>query len=141
MVEKAHTAGGSAWWPNLYDPWRSLAERATDYFTPRADAAATEHYYEINVELPAMAKEDIDVNMHEHVVTISGEKKRRAGDDGKTFFFSERGYGAFQRSFRLPADAESDKITAEFKDGLLTIRAAKAGSPPERRQRIEVRGT
>lgn len=144
MVEKSHTAGqmggqGGGLWPNLYEPLRGLGGKLADWFAPAADAAAGEGYYEINVELPGVASEDVDVALHENVLTVRGEKRFAKREEGRSYFFSERSYGAFERSFRLPSDADPEKITADFKDGVLTLLVAKAGPPPERARRIEIR--
>jgi len=144
MVEKSHTAGQmgghtGGLWPSLYEPLRGLGGKLPDWFAPAADAAAGEGYYEINVELPGVAPEDVDVALHENVLTVKGEKRFTRTEEGRSYFFSERNYGAFERSFRLPSDADPQKITADFKDGVLTLLVAKAGPPPERARRIEIR--
>ena len=125
MVEKSHTAG---WWPNLYEPLRGIGEKIADWFAPRADAAATQEFYEINMELPGVATQDIDVSINNGTLTIKGQKQSQRQESGRTYFFTEREYGAFQRSFRLPPDVEADKIGADFKDGILTVRVPKAGA-------------
>jgi HSP20 family protein len=58
-------------------------------------------------------------------LTIQGEKRFDHEEMGRTYFFSEREYGAFQRSFRLPPDAASDRIDAAFKNGVLSVRIPK----------------
>jgi len=58
-------------------------------------------------------------------LTIQGEKRFEHEETGRTYFFSEREYGAFQRSFRMPPDADGDRIDAAFKNGVLTIKIPK----------------
>jgi HSP20 family protein len=70
---------------------------------------------------------------------IRGEKKSERQESGRTFFFSELEYGSFQRSFRLPADADADKIDAAFKDGVLNLRIAKADTSKPAGKKISVR--
>ena len=141
MVEKAHTAAGTGegWWPSIYAPLRQAGQKIADFFAPQAEAAATENAYEISLELPGVTADNIDVSVHDNVLTIKGEKRSERTETGRTYFFSEREYGAFQRSFRLPADAEADKITADFKDGVLDVRIAKQGPAAEAARRIQVR--
>lgn len=142
MVEKSHTAGpAAAWWPSFFEPLRGIGERVADFFAPLAEAAATSESYEIHVELPGVSSEEIDVGAHEHVLTVSGEKRPEHESAGRTFFFSERSYGSFQRSFRLPPDADTDKITADLRDGVLSLKVPKLGPPPEERRKIKVRVT
>jgi HSP20 family protein len=142
MVEKGHTAGDvtSGFWPRLPSEIQSIARRVANYFAPESDASATQDAYEINVELPGVAQEDIDVSVHDNVLMVKGEKKYQREEKGKTYFFSERAYGAFQRSFRLPPDSHGDQIQANFKDGVLTILVPKSGPQKEKAQKIEVRG-
>ena len=135
MVEKTHSAG---WWPSLYDPLRNIGEKIADWFAPRSEASAVEDSYEITMELPGVKAEDVDVSLDNNTLTVKGEKRFQREERGRSYFFSEREYGAFQRSFRLPADADHDSVSAEFKDGLLSIRLRKAGPPPETGKRIKV---
>lgn len=141
MVEKTHTAAGEArpWWPNLYEPLRGLGQRIADFFAPSADAAATDACYEVNMELPGVSADDIDVSVHDNLLTIKGEKRAEREEKGRTYFFSEREYGAFQRSFRLPGDVRADDVTADFKDGVLKLRIPKAGPPPAQAHKVEIR--
>lgn len=123
MVERSHTAG---WVPQqIYAPLRRLGEKVADWFAPKADAAMAEDYYEISLELPGVAAEDIVVGVQEGALTVQGEKRFDHEESGRTYFFSEREYGAFQRSFRLPPDAAKDRIDAAFKNGVLNVRIAK----------------
>jgi HSP20 family protein len=140
MVEKSHTATGHLgdWWPSVYGPLRNVGQKIADFFAPEADASTTDQYYEINIELPGVAPEDVDVTVHENNLTIKGEKQARRDEQGRTYFFSERIYGAFQRSFRLPADTDPDKIAADFKDGVLTIKIAKQSEMPDKARKIQV---
>lgn len=138
MVEKSHTAG---WWPDLYEPLRNIGQRVADWFAPRSDASALEDYYEINVELPGVKTEDVDVSVEDNSLTVRGEKRYEREETGRTYFFSEREYGAFQRTFRLPPDADGEKIDAEFSDGILRLRVAKRTPLKTEGRRIEVRKT
>jgi HSP20 family protein len=136
MVEKTHTAG---WWPSVYEPLRNLGQSVADWFAPRSDASAMEDYYEINVELPGVKAENVDVSVHDNSLQVSGEKSSQREETGRTFFFSEREYGAFQRTFRLPADADQDKIDASFSEGVLRLRIAKRAAHATNAKKIEVR--
>ena len=135
MVEKSHTAGSR---PALYEPLKSLGEKIADWFAPHSEASAAEDSYDISLELPGVSADDIDVSVHEGHLTIKGEKRAEREEKGRTYFFSEREYGAFERSFRLPTDAQSSKITAEFKDGVLTVKVPKTEPPADRIKRIKV---
>ena len=138
MVEKSHTAG---WWPDLYEPLRNIGQRVADWFAPRSDASALEDFYEINVELPGVKTEDVDVSIEDNSLVVRGDKRFEHEETGRTYFFSEREYGAFQRTFRLPPDVDSDKIDAEFRDGILRLKIAKRASSQIAGRKIDVRKT
>jgi HSP20 family protein len=107
MVERSHTAG----WPSqIYAPQRQMNEKTTYWFAPKADGAMTEDYYGISVELPGVAVGDLQIIAQDGTLTVQGEKRFDHAESGRTYFFSEREYGAFQRSFRLPPDAAADRI-------------------------------
>ena len=141
MVEKSHTAGQTAggWYPSLLKPFHEVGHRIADFFVPEADAAATGEHYEVNVELPGVSLEDITIDVHENTMTVHGEKKTEREEKGKTYFFSERTFGSFERSFRLPANVDADKVTADFKGGVLSISIPKAGPSLEETRRIEIK--
>lgn len=136
MVEKSHTAG---WWPDLYEPLRNIGQRVTDWVAPRSDASAVEDCYEINVELPGVKTEDVDVSIEDNSLVVRGEKRFEHEETGRTYFFSEREYGAFQRTFRLPPDADCGNIDAEFKDGILHLKIKKQPSSQTAGRRIAIR--
>lgn len=136
MVEKSHTAG---WWPNLYEPLRTIGNKVAEWFAPASDASALDDCYEINVELPGVGAEDVDVSVHDHNLTVRGEKRFQREETGRSFFFSEREYGAFLRTFRLPPDADSEKIDAAFSDGVLSLKIAKTGTSKSAEKKIAIR--
>ncbi len=138
MVEKSHTAG---WWPSVYEPLRQMGEKVADWFAPRSEASALEDYYEINVELPGVKAEDVDITMQDNSLAVRGEKRSDRKETGQSFYFSEREYGAFQRTFRLPEDADGDKIDAQFSDGVLRLKIAKQSPSMPSPKKIEIRKT
>lgn len=105
---------------------------------PEADVVETEKEIQVQMEMPGMKPEQIDVGLENNVLTISGEKQqeRTEGDERSTWHLTERRYGRFSRSFVLPRDVEADGIQAHFEDGVLTVVVPK--SERARRRRIEV---
>lgn len=136
MVEKSHTAGSLQ---NFYEPLRAFGQRVADWFAPRSDASAMEDYYEINVELPGVKAEDVDVSIHDNSLVVRGEKRFEREEKGRTYYFSEREHGAFQRTFRLPPDADSDKIEATYSDGVMCLKISKRKSSTSGGKKIKVR--
>ena len=118
MVEKSHAAG---LWPSLYEPFRTMGTRLADWLSPASEASSDEGAYTIAMELPGVAEDHLELTVDGGVVSVKGEKKSAREESGETWFFSERQYGAFSRSFRLPADADEAGVRADLKDGVLTI--------------------
>ncbi len=124
MVETSHKSG---FFPSLADPFRTLGARVADWFAPASEASADDGAYRISMEVPGVAEQDIDITLHEGAVTITGKKDSTRTEKGETWFFSEREFGSFSRSFRLPPDADGDGIAADLKDGVLTLTVPKRG--------------
>jgi HSP20 family protein len=122
MVEKS--APGS-FWPSLYEPFRMMGTRLADWLSPAAEASQNGDGYRIAVELPGVAEDDIHVTVEDGVLQIKGEKKSEREEKGDTWYFSERQFGSFSRSFRLPSDADAGGVKAEMKDGVLTVTVPK----------------
>lgn len=137
MVEKSEHGG---LWPSLYDPLRAFGARLADWLTPASEASSGADGYDIAIELPGVSQDDIELTVEEGVVTVRGEKKTQTEKKGDTWYFSERQYGAFRRSFRLPPDADGSKASAEMKDGVLHVKVPKlAPQQAARPNRIEIR--
>ncbi len=118
MVEKSHAAG---LWPSLYEPFRAAGSRLADWLSPASEASSDDGAYRISIELPGVGEDDLELTVDGGVLSVKGEKRTSREEQGETWFFSERQYGAFSRSFRLPADADEAAVRADLKDGVLSI--------------------
>ena len=76
-------------------------------------------------ELPGIDPKDIDVSLHDNVLTLKGEHKQAKEEKEENYHRVERSYGSFIRSLRLPAEVASDKVNATYKDGVLTVKVNK----------------
>jgi HSP20 family molecular chaperone IbpA len=92
----------------------------------------------VKAELPGMKKEDIDVNISDDVITISGEKKSEEKVEKKDYYRLERSYGSFTRTLRLPAETQTDKAKASFKDGILEVRMPKTEAALQKTKKISI---
>ncbi|GAK60908.1 heat shock protein hsp20 [Candidatus Vecturithrix granuli] len=100
---------------------------------PAVDMAETDTAIVIHAELPGMTKKDVDISLQDNILTIQGEKKRKKKAKHEDFYLVERSFGRFYQAFTLPAAVKSDKITATFKHGVLTITLPKSeGAQPKR---------
>ncbi len=102
-------------------------------FIPRVDIVEDKESIGLHVELPGMKKDDIKVLVEDGVLQISGERKQESEEKDRNYVRSERVYGSFSRSFTLPDNVETDKISAEYKDGVLnvTLRKTEKAKPKE----------
>src|SRR6056297_1373039 len=85
-------------------------------FDPAMDVEETGKEFKLTAELPGMDKKDVNISLKDDVLTISGEKKEEKEKEENDYYRSERVFGKFQRSFRLPDVVEEDKIEAEFEN-------------------------
>jgi len=106
----------------------------------RADLSETEEAYELQVDLPGMKKGDVSIDYSEGVLTISGERRDEREDKRKGYYLSERSYGAYHRSFRVPDSVSHDDIAAQFKDGVLTVTLPKTAEAKKTSRKIDVKG-
>jgi len=109
-----------------------------EWVAPASEASTNGDDYTITVELPGVKEKDVTLSAHDGMVTLKGEKKTEREEKGETWFFSERQYGAFSRSFRLPPDADEDKVSADLKDGVLTISVPKKTAEPPVDRRVKI---
>lgn len=108
-------------------------------FNPVVDVDQQDNQYEITVELPGVRREDVNVEMTEDTLTISGSKERKETRGEGENRQSERVYGRFQRAFRLPDDTLRENIQARFSDGVLTVTVPRDESQRQSQaRRIEV---
>ncbi len=91
---------------------------------------------EARFELPGMAKEDLDVEVHGGQLVVSGEKHMSSSREDGGCLVTERAFGRFRRAIALPAEVSLDDSRADYKDGVLTIRLPKAAAASERSVRI-----
>ena len=87
---------------------------------------------------PGVKKEDIEINMTDQSITISGEKKKEEKIDKKGFYRLERSYGSFTRSFTFPSEVRTDDVKATFKDGVLEIRIPKTEEAKKKARKVSI---
>jgi HSP20 family protein len=90
-------------------------------WSPEVDISEDDHGYLLKADLPEMKKDDVRVTVEDGILSVSGERKGEKEDQKRKFHRIERSYGTFRRSFTLPEDADSKKVTAEFRDGVLKV--------------------
>ena len=111
-----------------------LAAQHGTAWAPPIDVYETEDRYVVTAEVPGVSRDAIDVAVHDNRLTLRGT---RAGDEepsAQHFHQIERGHGTFQRTFQFADPVLTDAISADLKDGVLTIMLPKAAAPPRRIQ-------
>ena len=106
-------------------------------WSPEVDISEDDHGYLLKADLPEMKKDDVRVTVEDGILCVSGERKSEKEDHKKKFHRIERCFGSFRRSFTLPEDADSTKVTAEFRDGVLKVHLPT--TPIARSKAIEVK--
>lgn len=135
MVEKTAL---SSFWPSFYEPFRSFGTRLSEWLAPASEAFSDDKSYRIAIELPGVEEKDIEVTVDEGMVTVKGEKKESREEKGDTWYFSERQFGSFSRTFRLPADADQGKVSADLKAGVLTLTVARAAPEAAKSRKVPI---
>ncbi len=120
-----------SWMPRLKMHELEEITPSIDIFTKGDDVV-------VKAELPGIKKEDVDVDLTEDTITISGEKKKEEKVEKKDYYSYESSYGSFKRSFSLPAVVQTEKASAKFKDGVLEIRIPKTEEAKKKEKKIMI---
>ena len=108
------------------------ATRVTGTWEPPVDIYETDDALVLQVELPGVSKDAVNVEVHEHTLRLSGERTREPAVTGGQYHREEGRYGAFQRAFRMPTIVDEAKIQATYQNGILALRLPKhAAATPQ----------
>jgi HSP20 family protein len=119
-------------------PWLSVLKMAEGEIAPSIDIYEENGDVVVKAELPGMKKEDIEVNLSEQTIALSGEKKKEEKVEKKGYYRVERSYGSFRRSFTLPSAVRTDDAIARFKDGVLEIRMPKTEEAKRKVKKVSI---
>ena len=127
-------------------PWRtapftdlpSLSRLQENLADVKFDVAESEDAVEISAELPGMDEGDVELSSSDGVLTIKGEKKTETEEKKKDYYFRERRFGSFARSFRIPDSVDEDKIKATFDKGVLDVVLPKRPEAKAKAKKISI---
>lgn len=105
---------------------------------PTTDMKEDDTAFTISTEFPGMGEEDVEVTVHNGTITVKGEKTEEKKDEKDNYHLTERRYGQFQRSFRLPENIDETSIKATFNKGVLTISMPKSNHASHAERRIMI---
>jgi HSP20 family protein len=105
-------------------------------FAPSFDVRESKETYVFRADLPGVPEKNVEIHMTGNILTIAGERKQDDGQEGERTFALERGHGRFSRAFSLPDGTDGEHVTAELKDGVLTVRVPKRPEVQARRINI-----
>jgi HSP20 family protein len=108
-------------------------------FVPTVNTREGDDAYYIEVDLPGVKKEDINIDVDDNTLTISGERKIKEEHKEDNFYKVESVYGKFERAFSLPEDVDTEKIEAEHKNGVLEIKIPKVQKVEKTPKKIEIK--
>jgi HSP20 family protein len=125
-----------ATFPSVPSRFRSFGRQR---LMPALDVFEKDGKMQIHAELPGMKDSDIEIEIDDDVLTISGEKRDEREVKEDNYYRSERTYGSFRRQVALPAGADTDQVEAKFKDGVLKIEVPIKTTPEPARKKVEVK--
>jgi HSP20 family protein len=121
------------WWPE-----RRFRTEGFEIGGPAVDLYEEKDDIVVKAELPGMEKDNIEVNLADHTLTIKGEKKKEEEVKEKNYYRSERFHGSFLRTLELPKDVHGDKVKASFKNGILEVRLPKTEEAETKEIKVKV---
>ena len=107
-------------------------------WTPRLDVYEDKDNVYVKAELPGLKREEIELSVHDGTLSLSGERKNETKTEGTEQYQAERFFGRFQRTISLPAPIATDKVKAEYKDGILTVTLPKTEEAKPRKIEVNV---
>ena len=107
---------------------------------PSMDLVETQDHFVLKADLPGMSESDVNVELENNVLTISGERKTEQEEQQEGYYRLERATGAFSRSLSLPEGIDAEAVAADFDNGVLTVRIPKPAQVKPRKVKIGVGG-
>jgi len=107
-------------------------------FAPPVDIYEDEHSIQLKLEVPGIDEKDLDIQVENNVLTVSGERKFEKEEKEENFRRVERRYGSFSRSFTLPNTVNTDDIHADYNNGVLNVRLAKRAEAKPKQIKVSV---
>lgn len=108
---------------------------------PALDVVDNKKHVKVKAEIPGMDADDIDLSVHDGLLTIKGEKKEEKEEEGDDFIRHETSYGSFERTISLPEGTDESKVDASFKNGVLKITFGKKKGAEHPSKKIKIKAS
>ncbi len=124
---------------NLHFPFLPKEKAGMNTWSPALDVHDEKEAFTVTLEAPGLKKEDFEISFHDGVLSIAGERKEEKETKERNCFRRERYFGRFSRSVSVPSVVKSDKISAAYKDGVLTVTLPKAEEAKPKQIEVNVK--
>lgn len=125
----------------MESPDRWFGDFSPAGFQPKLDVTDDKNFLRVTCEVPGVDMKDIDVEVQDGVMTITGEKKQEQTSEDEGCYHTERSYGYFRRSIPLPTEVETGKAEAKFDKGILTVKLPKTEKARQQSTKIPIKGS
>jgi HSP20 family protein len=112
-------------WDPFQALWPSQPAEPGQAMPVAFDVKETKDAFIFKADIPGIDSKDVEIKLQQNRLTVSGKREQEKSEKGETFYAYERCYGSFARSFTLPEGVDADKIEAELKEGVLTLKLPK----------------
>jgi HSP20 family protein len=113
--------------------------RTSRPWSPAVDILETENDLVVKADLPDVGRENIDVRVENQTLSIKGERRFAEDASAQSYHRIERSYGSFVRSFAVPNSVDTEKVSADYKNGVLTIALPKKEAAKPKQVKVEVK--
>jgi HSP20 family protein len=112
----------------------------TGNFIPAVDVLEDEHNFTLKVEVPGIEQKDLDIEVENYTLTVSGERKFEKEVKEENFHRIERRYGSFYRAFTLPTTVDAEHVNANYNAGILKLELSKKPEAQPKQIKVNVGG-
>jgi HSP20 family protein len=121
-------------WDPFRADWGGIGQNLE--FVPRFDVKETQDAYVISADLPGVKDDELNVSLNGNLLTVSGTREEEHQEEGESYYAMERSHGSFARRFTIPDGVDGESVTADLKQGVLTVRIPK--KPEAQPKRIAI---